>query len=85
MEPQNWAQGAPTPIGENFMSLNMEAMNLLTGFATGRIIVEEGQLKHLPTITESLKMIWKTSKRKKEANGGAVHTIKAKIAKKITP
>ena len=82
MEPQNWAQGAPTPIGEGFMSPNMEVMNLLTGFATGHVIVEEHQLKHLPTITESLKMIWETPKRKKEANGGAIHTKKAKIAQK---
>ena len=35
MEPQNWVQGAPTPIEEGFMSPNMEAMNLLTGFTTG--------------------------------------------------
>ena len=82
MEPQNWVQGVPTPIREGFMSPNMEAVNLLTGFATGRIIVEEGQLKHLPTITESLKMIWETPKRKKDANGGAICTKKAKIAQK---
>ena len=82
MEPQNWVHGVPTLIGEGFMSPNMEAMNLLTGFTTGRIIAEEGQLKHLPMITESLKMIWETPKRKKEANGGAIHTKMAKIAKK---
>ena len=82
INPKNWIQGAPTPIKEGSMTPNMEAINLLTGFATGRITVEEGQLKHLPTITESLKTIWETPKRKKDTNGGAIHTKKAKIAQK---
>ena len=82
MEPQNWVQGAPTPIEEGFMSPNTEAMNFLTGFATGHVTVEEGQLKHLPMIAESLKTIWETPKRNKDANGGAIHTKKAKIAQK---
>ena len=82
MEPKNWVQGAPMPIEEGFMTPNTEAMNLLTGFATGRITVEEGQLKHLPTITESLKTIWETPKRTKNANGGAICTKTAKIAQK---
>ena len=85
MKPQNWVQGAPTPIGEGLVSPNTEAMNLLTGFTTGQVIVEEGQLKHLPTIADSLKMIWETLKRKKEANGWAIHTKKAKIAQKEPP
>ena len=49
MEPKNWVQGAPMPVKEGSMTPNTEALNLLTGFATGHITVEEGQLKHLPT------------------------------------
>ena len=82
IQPRNWIQGVPTPIKEGSMTPNTEAMNLLTGFATSRITVEEGQLKHLPTISESLNTIWETPKRKKDTNGGAIHTKKAKIAQK---
>ena len=81
MEPKNWVQGVPMPVKERSMT-NMEALNLLTGFATGCITVEEGQLKHLPTISESLETIWETPKRKKDANGGAICTKKAKIVQK---
>ena len=64
------------------MTPNSEAIDLLVGFATGQISVEEGELKHIPSISQSLETIWENPKRKKNTNGGADHTKKAKIAQK---
>ena len=64
------------------MTPNSEAINLLAGFATGQISVEEGELKHIPRISQSLETIWGTLKRKKNTDGGTNHTMKAKIAQK---
>ena len=77
-----WVKGAPTPIQEGQLTPNSEALNLLTGFATGEISMEGEQLKHLPSISESLETLWETPKRKKNIDGSASHTKKAKIAQK---
>ena len=75
-------KGVPTHIQEGQMSPNSEAINLLVGFATGQLSVEEGELKHIPRISQSLETIWENPKRKKNTNGGADRTKKAKIALK---
>ena len=77
-----WVKGAPTPIQEGQMTPNSEAIDLLVGFATGQLSVEEGELKHIPSVSQSLETIWGNSKRKKNTNGGADHSKKAKIAQK---
>ena len=64
------------------MTPNSEAIDLLVGFATEQISVEEGEFKHIPSISQSLETIWENPKRKKNTNGWADHTKKAKIAQK---
>ena len=77
-----WVKGAPTPIQEGQMTPNSKAIDLLVGFATGQLSVEEGELKHIPRISQSLETIWENPKRNKNTNGGADRTKKAKIAQK---
>ena len=64
------------------MTPNYKAIQLLAGFVTGQISVEEGELKHIPRISQSLETIWETPKRKKNTDGGVNRTKKAKIAQK---
>ena len=61
---------------------NTEALTLLTGFATGDIFMEGEQLKHLPSISESLETLWESPKRRKNIDGRSNHTKKATIAQK---
>ena len=77
-----WVKGAPTPIQEGQMTPNSKAFDLLVGFTTGQLSVEEGELKHIPSISQSLEMIWGNPKGKENTNGGADHSKKAKIAQK---
>ena len=63
------------------MTTNTEALNLLVGFASGEVIMEGDELKHLPSISKSLETIWDTPKRK-NIDGHANRTKKAKIAQK---
>ena len=77
-----WVKGAPTPIQEGQMTPNSKAIDLLVGFATGQLSVEEGELKYIPRISQSLETICENPKRKKNTNGGADQTTKAKIAQK---
>ena len=58
-----------------------EALNLLVGFSSGEIIMEGEELKHIPSISESLESIWDTPKRK-NTDGRTNRTKKAKIAQK---
>ena len=58
-----------------------EALKLLVGFSTGEVMMEGENMKHLPTISESLNTIWETPKRK-NIDGSANRTKKAKIAQK---
>ena len=58
-----------------------EALNLLVGFSTGEVTMEGENMKHLPTISESLETIWETPKQK-NIYGSANRTKKAKIAQK---
>ena len=60
-----WVQGVPTPIQEGQLTPMSEALNLLVGFSTGEVIMEGKNMKHLPSISESLNSIWDTPKRKK--------------------
>ena len=57
-----WVQGAPTPIRKGQLTPMSEALNLLVGFSTGEVTMEEENMKHLPTISESLETIWETPK-----------------------
>ena len=77
-----WIKGAPTPIQEGQLTPNSKALTLLTGFATGEISMEGEQLKHLPSISESLETLWETPKKKKNIYGSSNCTKKAKIAQK---
>ena len=76
-----WVQGAPTPIQEGQLTPLSEALNLLVGFSSGKVIMEGEELKHIPSISESLDSIWVTPKRK-NTDGCANRTKKAKIAQK---
>ena len=76
-----WVQGAPTPIQEGQLTPLSEALNLLVGFSSGKVIMEGEELKHIPSISESLDSIWATLKRK-NVDGHANRTKKAKIAQK---
>ena len=80
-ETTKWVKGAPTPIQEGQLTPNMEALNLLVGFASGEVVMEGDELKHLPSISKSLETIWDTSKRK-TTDGCANRTKKAKILQK---
>ena len=73
-------EGAPTPVQEGQLMPNTEALTLLTGFATGEIFMEGEQLKHLPSISESLETRWESPKRKKNIDGRSNCTKKATIA-----
>ena len=76
-----WVQGAPTPIQEGQLTPLSEALNLLVGFSSGKVVMEGEELKHIPSISESLDSIWVTPKRK-NIDGRANRTKKAKIAQK---
>ena len=80
-ETTEWVTGAPTPIQEGQLTPNTEALNLLVGFASGKVVMEGDELKHLPSISKSLETIWDTPKRK-NIDGSANRTKKAKIAQK---
>ena len=76
-----WVQGAPTPTQEGPLTPLSEALNLLVGFSSGKVVMEGEELKHLPAISESLDSIWVTSKRK-NIDGCTNRTKMAKIAQK---
>ena len=76
-----WVQGAPTPIQEGQLTPLSEALNLLVGFSSGKVVMEGEELKHIPSISESLDSIWVTPKRK-NIDGHANRTKKAKVAQK---
>ena len=80
-ETTKWVQGASTPIQEGQLTPISEALNLLAGFSSGEVIMEGQELKHIPSISESLESIWDTPKRK-NTDGYANRTKKAKIAQK---
>ena len=75
-------EGALTPVQEGQLTPNTEALTLLTGFATGEIFMEGEQLKHLPSISESLETLWESPKRKKNIDGRSNCTKMATIAQK---
>ena len=76
-ETSKWVKGAPTPIREGQLTPNTEALNLLAGFASGEVIMEGNELRHLPSISKSLETIWETPTRK-NTDGSANRTKKAK-------
>ena len=80
-ETTKWVQGAPTPIQEGQLTPISEALNLLVGFSSGEVVMEGEELKHIPSISESLESIWDTPKRK-NTDGRANRTKKATIAQK---
>ena len=80
-ETTKWVKGAPTPIQEGQLTPITEALNLLAGFSSGEIIMEGNESKHIPSISKSLERIWDSPKRK-NTDGSANRTKKAKIAQK---
>ena len=80
-ETTKWVKGAQTPIQEGQLTPISKALNLLVGFSSGEVIMEGEELKHIPSISESLESIWDTPKRK-NTDGHANRTKKAKIAQK---
>ena len=40
------------------MSPNMEAINLITGFASGHVTIDGKDLKHIPSISKSFVMLF---------------------------
>ena len=56
-ETPKWVNGVPTPIQEGQLTPDMEALNLLAGFASGEVVMEGDKLKHLPSISKSLETI----------------------------
>ena len=63
------------------MTPNTEALNLLTGFTTGQVIMKDDEVQHIPSISQSLGTIWETPKCK-VTDGSANCTKKAKVTKK---
>ena len=51
------------------------------GFSSGEVVMEGKELKHIPSISESLESIWDTPQRK-NTDGHANRTKKAKMAQK---
>ena len=76
-----FVKGAPTPVQEGQMTPNTEALSLLTGFATGQVIMKGDEVQHIPSISQSLGTVWETPKRK-VTDGSANRTKKAKVAEK---
>ena len=76
-EPTQWVQGAPTPIQEGQLTPISEELNLLVGFSTGVVMMEGNDVKHIPSISESLNSIWDTPKRK-STNGSVNRTKRPK-------
>ena len=76
-ETTKWVKGVPTPIQEGQLTPNTEALNLLAGFASGEVVMEGDELKHLPSISKSLETIWDMPKRK-NTDGSANRTNKPK-------
>ena len=63
------------------MTPNTKALNLLTGFATGQVIMKDDEIQHIPLISQSLGTIWETPKRK-VTDGSANRTKKQKSLKR---
>ena len=78
---QEFVKGAPTPVQEGQMTPNTEALSLLTGFATGQVIMKGDEVQHIPSISQSLGTVWETPKHK-VTDGSANCTKKAKVAEK---
>ena len=60
LEATKWVQRMPTQIQEGLMNPNMEAINLIAGFASGHITIDGNDLKHIPSISNSLSELWET-------------------------
>ena len=67
------------------MSPNKQTISLITGFATGNVIMDNGSIKHLSTDSSCSKTLdelpWDTPKGKR-TDGQANRTKKAKIVEK---
>ena len=64
------------------MDPNMEAINLIAGFASGHVTIEGNDLKHIPSISRSLSKVWETPNKQITVSGGALRAKKATIAHK---
>ena len=77
-----WVPGVPTPIQEGLMSPNMEAINLIAGFASGCVTIDGNDLKHIPSISKSLSEVWETLNKWVPVDSGAIRAKKTVIAHK---
>ena len=60
LETAKWVLGVPIPIQEGLMSPNTEAFNLIAGFASEHVTIDDNDFKHIPSISKSLSEVWGT-------------------------
>ena len=82
LEAAKWVPGAPTPIQEGLMSPNMEAINLIAGFASGHVTIDGNDLKHIPSISKSLSEVWETPNKWVPVDSSTIGAKKTVIAHK---
>ena len=82
LEAAKWVPGAPTLIQQGLMSPNLEAINLIAGFASGHITVDGNDSKHIPSISKSLSEVWETPSKWVPVDSGAIGPKKAVITHK---
>ena len=64
------------------MSPNMEAINLIAGFASGHVTIDGNDLKHVPSISKSLSEVWETPNKWVPVDSGTIGAEKTVIAQK---
>ena len=82
LETTKWVPVVPTPIQEGLMSPNMEAINLIAGFASGHITIDGNDLKHVPSISKSLSEVWETPNKQVPVDSGTIGAGKTVTAQK---
>ena len=89
VESPKWKAGVPTPTNDGVLTPNQEALNLLTGFATGSIRMKDDVVQHLPavqgntSIGESLQELpWYSPNQTKKIDGSVNCSKKAKLVEK---
>ena len=82
LETTKWVLGAPTPIQEDLMSPNTEAINLIAGFASGHVTIDGNDLKHVPSISKSLSEVWEIPNKWVSVDSSTIGARKAVIVQK---
>ena len=81
-----WVEGAPTPIAMGSLSPNEQAVALLAGFGSSRVMMEGESIKHLhatpdKSIIQTLDEVWRTPTRENMVEK-VINTKKARITQK---